>query len=176
MRDGGFPWKLASGSIRSRVSRPHNRRNQAVGGARGGERGMEGRDGNGHDRDRRGDPEDADAVSRPGADASPRGEGLAPPAEPEPAPIAGLLERISDLAPDRIAVVTRTLGQMSAFDELVREEIAQMEIGNRYETITRGFDSIRDDAKRLVDHLSDGQVDLFERATDVTPIASSGAR
>lgn len=81
------------------------------------------------------------------------------------APIVGLLEKITDLSPDRIAVITRTLGQMSVFNEVVREQISQMEIGQRYEKITQGFNSIRDDAKRMVDQISDGKLDMFERAT-----------
>jgi hypothetical protein len=34
----------------------------------------------------------------------------------------------------------------------------------RYERITRGFNSIRDDTKRMVDQISDGRLDIFERA------------
>ena len=45
------------------------------------------------------------------------------------APIVGLLEKITDLAPDKIAVITRTLGQMSLFNEVVRELISEMSIG-----------------------------------------------
>lgn len=84
----------------------------------------------------------------------------------EAAPIAGLLQRIADIDEARVAIITRTLSQMSVFNEIVREEIAEMSIGQRYELITRGFDSIRDDAKRLVDQLADGSIDMFERATN----------
>ncbi|GMG85576.1 hypothetical protein LNKW23_47990 [Paralimibaculum aggregatum] len=92
--------------------------------------------------------------------------GLARDGAPEAAPIAGLLEQIADLDQQRVAIITRTLGQMSTFNEIVREEISQMAVGQRYEAITKGFDSIRDDAKRLVDQLSDGSIDVFERATN----------
>ncbi len=100
--------------------------------------------------------------------------GLARDAAPEAAPIAGLLEQIAEIDPDRIAVITRTLGQMSTFNEIVREEISQMSIGQRYETITNGFNSIRDDAKRLVDQLADGSIDVFERATNAWMKISRG--
>jgi len=93
--------------------------------------------------------------------------GLARDGAPEAAPIAGLLDRIEGLDPARVAVIARTLGQMSVFNEIVREEISQMAVGQRYEAITKGFDSIRDDARRLVDQLSDGAIDTFERATNV---------
>ncbi len=96
------------------------------------------------------------------------------PARTEEAPIVGLLEKITDLDPDRIAVITRTLSQMSVFNEVVREQISEMSIGERYEKITQGFNSIRDDAKAMVDQISDGKIDLFERATNAWMKISRG--
>jgi hypothetical protein len=92
--------------------------------------------------------------------------GLVKEGRTEDAPITGLLEKISDLDPDKIAVITRTLGQMSTFNEVVREQISEMSIGQRYEEITRQFNSIRDDAKGMVDQISDSKIDMFERATN----------
>ena len=69
------------------------------------------------------------------------------PTKVEPAPINALLEQISDLEPEKIQVIARTLGQASVFNEVVREQISGMEIGERYKAITEGFNSIRDDAK-----------------------------
>ena len=42
-----------------------------------------------------------------------------------------------------------------------------MNVGERYEDITKGFDSIRDDAKGMVDQLEDGKIDLLERTSNV---------
>jgi hypothetical protein len=92
--------------------------------------------------------------------------GLVKDGAPQDDPITGLLEKISDLEPDKIAVISRTLGQMSTFNEVVREQISEMSIGQRYEEITRQFNSIRDDAKGMVDQISDGKIDMFERATN----------
>ncbi|MBW8637263.1 cell surface protein [Hoeflea sp. WL0058] len=100
--------------------------------------------------------------------------GLMPEGGTEDAPIVGLLEKITDLDPERIAVITRTLGQMGVFNEVVREQISQMDIGERYKEITDGFNSIRDDAKRMVDQLADSKVDIFERATNVWMKVSRG--
>ena len=69
------------------------------------------------------------------------------PAKIEPAPINALLEKISDLDPEKIQVIARTLGQASVFNEIVREQISGMEIGERYKAITEGFNSIRDDCQ-----------------------------
>lgn len=96
------------------------------------------------------------------------------PEKTEEAPIVGLLEKISELDPDRITVITRTLSQMSVFNEVVREQISQMTIAQRYEKITDDFNSIRDDAKRMLDQLSDGKLDLFERATNTWMKISRG--
>ena len=96
------------------------------------------------------------------------------PAKLEPAPINALLEKISALEPDKIQVIARTLGHASVFNEIVREQISGMEIGERYKTITSGFDSIRDDAKRMVDQLTDSKLDMLERATNVWMKISRG--
>jgi hypothetical protein len=85
----------------------------------------------------------------------------------EPAPINVLLEKISDLDQDKIALIARTLGQGEVFNEVVREQTAQMEIGERYQAITNGFNSIRDDSKRLVEQAGDGKIDVLERGTNM---------
>jgi hypothetical protein len=85
----------------------------------------------------------------------------------DPAPINALLEKISDLDKDKIALIARTLGQAEIFNEVVREQTSKMEIGERYQDITNGFNSIRDDSKRLVDQVADGKMDIFERGTNM---------
>ena len=89
------------------------------------------------------------------------------PSKVDPAPINALLEKISDLEPEKIQTIARTLGQASTFNEVVRQQVADMVIGERYKEITGGFNSIRDDAKRMVDQLADNKIDVFERATNV---------
>ncbi|WP_153768439.1 cell surface protein [Labrenzia sp. CE80] len=78
------------------------------------------------------------------------------------APINALLEQISDLSPDKVLIITRTLGQATHFNEVVRSQVQQMDIGERYEEITDAFNSIRDDAKALVDQLADGKISFTE--------------
>jgi hypothetical protein len=89
------------------------------------------------------------------------------PAKTEPSPINALLEKIADLDKDKVAVIARTLAQGEVFNEVVRDQTSKMEIGNRYEAITSGFNSIRDDARRLVDQVDDGKIDLIERGTNM---------
>ncbi|WP_319483449.1 cell surface protein [uncultured Cohaesibacter sp.] len=94
--------------------------------------------------------------------------------EAEETPIVGLLEKIADIEPDKIAIITRTLQQMSIFNEVVREQVSQMSIGQRYEEISEAFNSIRDDAKTMVDQIEDGKLDMFERATNAWMKISRG--
>ena len=88
------------------------------------------------------------------------------PAKGEDAPINALLQQISDLDNDKITVIARTLNQASSFNEVVRENVSAMSVGDRYRQITEGFNSIRDDAKAMVDQISDGKVSVWERATN----------
>jgi hypothetical protein len=85
----------------------------------------------------------------------------------EQAPIASLLETITDLDPDKVAVISRTLNQASVFNDVVRNEVASMSIGNRYEEITGSFNSIRDDAKSMVDQMEDGKLSTGERLANI---------
>ena len=96
------------------------------------------------------------------------------PAKVEDAPINVLLQKISDLDQDRIAVIARTLGQATVFNEVVREQTLAMDIGNRYQEIAESFNSIRDDAKKMVDQIGDGKIDVFERITNVWMKISRG--
>ncbi|MCP4283056.1 MAG: cell surface protein [Gammaproteobacteria bacterium] len=99
--------------------------------------------------------------------------GLVPEATEE-APIIALIERISSLDEDKIVAIARTLSQASLFNEVVREQITEMKIGDRYEDITNEFNSIRDDAKAMVDQLLDGKIDTWERVQNVWVKVSRG--
>ena len=85
----------------------------------------------------------------------------------EEAPIIVLLNLISDLDEQRVAAIARTLDKSSLFNDVVREQVQAMEIGERYEQITNSFNSIRDDAKKMVQQIEDGRVDTFERISNV---------
>ncbi len=82
-------------------------------------------------------------------------------------PIISLLNQISDLDEGRVAAIARTLDKASMFNDVVREQVKAMAIGERYEKITEAFNSIRDDAKRMVEQIDDGKLDTFERVSNV---------
>ena len=79
------------------------------------------------------------------------------------APIVAVLEKISDLDEERIVAITRTLAQATVFNEVVRRQVASMDVGTRYEKIANDFDSIRDDAKMMVNQIEDGELSTRER-------------
>ena len=93
--------------------------------------------------------------------------GLLPEQGGEEAPIIVLLKQIADLDEERVVAITRTLSQASLFNEVVREQVQAMDIGTRYEDIVDAFNSIRDDAKKMVDQIDDGKLDTFERISNV---------
>ncbi|PVE20560.1 cell surface protein [Microvirga sp. KLBC 81] len=99
--------------------------------------------------------------------------GITPPQAMD-APINGLLEKVSDLDQDRIVVIARTLGQASVFNEIVRDQVQAMDVGERYRQIAESFNSIRDDAKNMVDQIADAKLDLMERVTNVWMKISRG--
>ncbi|MEA2115773.1 MAG: cell surface protein [Thermodesulfobacteriota bacterium] len=89
-------------------------------------------------------------------------------------PMVNLLNQISDIDEDRIIAISRTLNQASFFNDVVREQVQAMDISNRYEDINDAFNSIRDDAKNMVDQLDDGKLSTFERVSNVWMKATRG--
>lgn len=92
--------------------------------------------------------------------------GITPP-KADFTPINVLLDKITDLDKDRVAVIARTLSQTEVFNEVVRDQTQAMDIGQRYEDIAKAFNSIRDNSKMMVDQLADGKIDIFERVANI---------
>ena len=101
--------------------------------------------------------------------------GLMPePGTAEEAPVVALINKIADLDEDKSLAIARTLNQSSVFNEVVREQLQAMDIGERYEDIAKSFNSIRDDAKSMLDQLEDGSIDIWERVQNVWMKVSRG--
>jgi hypothetical protein len=88
------------------------------------------------------------------------------PQKPNEMPVIALINQISDLDEEKIVAIARTLSNTTVFNEVVREQITSMNVGERYETITASFDSIRDDAKSMVEQLDDGKISTMERLSN----------
>ena len=96
------------------------------------------------------------------------------PEKTEEAPIVVLLNRVSDLDNDKVVAIARTLSQTSLFNQVVREQISGMGLSDRYTKVTDAFNSIRDDAKTLVDQLEDGKINTWERFQNAWMKATRG--
>lgn len=88
------------------------------------------------------------------------------PEKPNEMPVVTLIDQISDLDEEKAVAIARTLSSTTVFNEVVRQQITSMRVGERYETITKSFDSIRDDAKSMVEQLDDGKIDTMERLSN----------
>ena len=89
------------------------------------------------------------------------------PEKVDEAPVVALLEKLSDLDEAKVVAIARTLTPASVFNDIVREQVSEMKVGDRYNDITESFDSIRSDAKRMVEQVDDGDIDTFERISNV---------
>lgn len=87
--------------------------------------------------------------------------------EPNSKPITALIGRIAEGDENRAVVIARTLSQQQVFDGIVADQISQMQVGTRFEEITAGFDSIREDAKRLVTQAEKDGVGLMDRLSNI---------
>jgi hypothetical protein len=93
--------------------------------------------------------------------------GLIPEKKGDPAPVVALLNQITDLQPDKVTAIARTLDQASHFNDVVREHVSAITVGERYQTISNAFNTIRDDAKSLVDQYADGKISTMERVSNL---------
>lgn len=96
------------------------------------------------------------------------------PEEHDEEPMTALLDQITGLDESKVVVIARTLDQMSFFNEVVREQVRAMEIGERYDAISESFNSVRDDARGMVKQMEDGKIDTLERLSNVWQKVSRG--
>ena len=89
--------------------------------------------------------------------------GLMPEKPADETPVVAMIKQISDLDEEKAVAIARTLNHTTVFNEVVREQISAMKVGERYEKIVDAFNSIRDDAQNMVNQLEDGKIDTMER-------------
>ena len=74
-----------------------------------------------------------------------------------------LLEEVKHVDEPRVLAIGRTISYMSRFNQLVRDNVENIDVGNRYLAIAQEFDSIREDSKSLINQLSDGKISVPEK-------------
>lgn len=79
------------------------------------------------------------------------------------APVMVLLDKIAHYDNQRVTGIAAVLQQATVFNQTVREQIAGMDISQRYMDITDSFTSIREDAAAMASWMDDGRLDTLER-------------
>lgn len=83
--------------------------------------------------------------------------------EGEESQVASLLEEVVSVNEPKVLAIAKTLEYAGSFNELVRDNVKEIKLGNRYGNITSMFDSIREDSKNLLKQLEDGKIDTSEK-------------
>jgi hypothetical protein len=78
-----------------------------------------------------------------------------------------LLDDVKHLDEPKVLAISRTISYMSRFNQLVRDNVENIEVGNRYLEIAQMFDSIREDSKTLINQLQDGKISLTEKMANL---------
>jgi len=92
----------------------------------------------------------------------------------EESPLVAILADVAHLDEGKVLAVSKVLSYESSFNQLVRDNVQEMNVGTRYEQVTRLFDSVVDDAKTLLTQLDDGVIDRKERMQNLWMRLSRG--
>jgi uncharacterized protein YaaR (DUF327 family) len=87
--------------------------------------------------------------------------------EEVPAELIRMLEEVRHVDEAKALAIARTVKHMSTFNKLVRENVENINVGNRYLEISQMFDSIRDDSKKLIGQLDDGKIGVTEKMSNL---------
>ena len=84
-----------------------------------------------------------------------------------PAELIRLLEEVRHVDEARAVAIANTIKYMSTFNQLVRDNVENINVGNRYLDISQMFDSIREDSKTLIKQLDDGKIGVTEKMSNL---------
>lgn len=88
-------------------------------------------------------------------------------AEAPPAELIRLLEEVKHVDEARALAIANTIKYMTTFNKLVRDNVEDINVGNRYLEISQMFDSIREDSKNLIHQLEDGKIGFTEKMSNL---------
>ncbi len=89
------------------------------------------------------------------------------PGEDVSAELTRLLDEVRHVDEPRVLAIAKTVQFMSSFNAMVRDNVENIDIGNRYLVIAQKFDSIRDDSKKLIGQLDDGKIGFTEKVSNL---------
>jgi hypothetical protein len=78
-----------------------------------------------------------------------------------------LLDEVKHVNEAKALAIGNTVKYMSSFNQLVRDNVENINIGSRYLDITQAFDSVREDSKKLIAQLDDGRIDWREKVQNL---------
>lgn len=87
--------------------------------------------------------------------------------EEVPAELIRLLEEVRHIDEAKALAIAKTVKHMSTFNKLVRENVENINVGNRFLEISQMFDSIREDSKNLIGQLDDGKLGVSEKLANL---------
>lgn len=87
-----------------------------------------------------------------------------PDAPPE---LTRLLEEVRHVDEPKVMTIARTVQYMQSFNAMVRDNVEDVRVGNRFLEISQQFDSIRDDSKTLIAQLDDGKISFTEKVSNL---------
>jgi hypothetical protein len=95
--------------------------------------------------------------------------------EQGPTELVQLLEEVRHIDEAKSLAIANTIKYMSTFNKLVRDNVENINVGNRYLEISQMFDSIREDSKNLIDQLADGKIGMGEKISNLWMNISRGS-
>ena len=87
--------------------------------------------------------------------------------EEVPAELIKLLEEVRHIDEAKALAIAKTIKHMSTFNKLVRDNVENINVGNRYLSISQMFDTIREDSKKLIAQLDDGKIGVTEKISNL---------
>ncbi|MEM6655064.1 MAG: cell surface protein [Planctomycetota bacterium] len=78
-----------------------------------------------------------------------------------------LLEEVRGIDEAKVLAIAGVIKHMSQFNQMVRDNVEDINVGNRYLEISQMFDSIREDSKKLIAQLDDGKISFGEKASNL---------
>ncbi len=87
--------------------------------------------------------------------------------EEVPAELIRLLEEVRHIDEAKALAIAKTIKHMSTFNKLVRDNVENINVGNRFLEISQMFDSIREDSKKLIGQLDDGKIGVTEKLANL---------
>jgi hypothetical protein len=85
------------------------------------------------------------------------------PKQDAPPQLIKLLEEVRHVDEPKVMTIGKTVQYMQSFNAMVRDNVEDIRVGNRFLEISQQFDSIRDDSKTLIAQLDDGKISFTER-------------